>query len=72
MGVTRRADGRKYDGQWKDNKQHGKGKYTNAKGVTKEYQWEAGKRVENGVEGKAVGKKGTKKKAAKGKAKKKP
>ena len=61
-----RPDGRKYNGEWKNNKQHGKGKYTNSSGVTKEYDWNNGKKVESakpvkkGTRSKSTGKKKTK------------
>ncbi len=40
-----RPDNRKYVGQWKNGKQHGKGTYTNTKGETKECEWSEGKRL---------------------------
>ena len=43
--ITLRPDGKKYDGGWKDGKQHGQGKYTNSKGVEREGIWENGKRT---------------------------
>lgn len=42
-----RPDGRRYEGEWKSGKQHGKGKITNAKGETKEYEWVEGRKVRN-------------------------
>ena len=38
-------DGRKYDGEWKNGKQHGVGVYTSASGKTKKGQWSEGKRI---------------------------
>ena len=40
-----RPDGKKYDGNWSEGKQHGKGLYTNVKGVSREGEWENGKRI---------------------------
>jgi hypothetical protein len=38
-------DGRKYEGDWKNGKQHGIGIYTSASGKTKRGEWNEGKRV---------------------------
>ena len=40
-----RPDGRKYEGEWKRGKQHGKGKITNIRGEVHEYDWVNGQRV---------------------------
>lgn len=40
-----RPDGRKYEGEWRNGKQHGKGRFTNLKGVVEEATWLEGKRV---------------------------
>ena len=39
-----RPDGRRYEGEWANGKQHGKGTYTNAKGQRKEALWKDGKK----------------------------
>ena len=39
------ADGRKYEGEWKNGKQHGKGKYILLDGTIKTGIWEDGKRA---------------------------
>jgi len=39
------ADGDRYEGEWKDEKKHGYGKYTYADGRTKEGMWFEGKEV---------------------------
>lgn len=39
------ADGRKYSGEWKMGKQHGKGKYILSEGSVKIGIWEDGKRI---------------------------
>ena len=44
-GVFEWPDGRKYDGEWKNGKQHGVGVYTSASGKTKKGQWSEGKRA---------------------------
>jgi hypothetical protein len=38
-------DGRKYDGEWFNGKQHGEGTYLTSKGETKRGEWKEGKRV---------------------------
>jgi len=43
--VIYRPDGRKYDGDWKNGKQHGEGTYTSATGKTKRGEWSEGKRI---------------------------
>lgn len=40
-----RPDGRVYEGQWKEGKQHGIGKFTDRDGVTTEGIWDNGARV---------------------------
>ncbi len=40
-----RPDGRKYDGQWLNGKQHGEGVYTTSNNKTKRGQWVDGKRT---------------------------
>jgi hypothetical protein len=42
-GIFTWKDGRKYDGEWKDGKQHGIGMYTKKDGTTKKSIWEHGK-----------------------------
>ena len=37
-------DGRIYEGEWHDNKQHGIGHYTNKEGIKKKGEWKEGKR----------------------------
>ncbi len=39
-----RPDGRRYEGEWLNGKQHGHGLYTNAKGEKREGQWINGKK----------------------------
>ena len=41
----RRPDGRKYEGEWKDGKQSGKGTYYNIKGEAIVGEWKDGKRI---------------------------
>jgi hypothetical protein len=41
-----RPDGRKYEGDWKNGKQHGVGIYTSASGKTKKGEWSEGKRIQ--------------------------
>jgi hypothetical protein len=45
MGVYSWADGRKYEGEWKNGKQHGKGKYILLDGEERMGLWEDGKRI---------------------------
>lgn len=40
-----RPNGRKYEGEWKAGKQHGRGRVTNIKGEVKEFEWADGKKV---------------------------
>ena len=40
-----RPDGRKYEGQWLNGKQHGVGVYTSASGKSKKGEWSEGKRI---------------------------
>jgi len=42
---TNRPDGRKYDGEWLDGKQHGTGTFISAVGVNKIALWSEGKVV---------------------------
>jgi len=42
-----RPDGRKYEGEWKDGKQCGKGTYYNNKGEIITGEWKDGKRIES-------------------------
>ena len=42
--IVIRPDGRKYEGEWLNGKQHGKGLYTNSKGEKKEAIWKEGKK----------------------------
>ena len=44
-GVYHWSDGRKYEGYWKDGRQHGEGKYILPNGVVKIGIWEEGKRI---------------------------
>ena len=46
-----RPDGRVYNGQWENGKQHGFGSYINAKGVKVEAEWNCGKKVRKLEEG---------------------
>lgn len=39
-------DGRKYDGEWKNGKQHGLGTYYSSKNEVKRGQWSEGKRIQ--------------------------
>lgn len=39
------ADGRQYEGMWRDGKQHGRGRYRNANGVWREGEWVNGKKM---------------------------
>ena len=41
-----RPDGRKYEGQWMNGKQHGEGVYTTSNGRTKRGMWVDGKRTQ--------------------------
>ncbi len=43
--VDERPDGRRYEGQWSNGKQHGSGVYYNSQGRRKEGEWNDGKRV---------------------------
>lgn len=44
--LTKRADGRKYKGNWKNGKQHGEGEFLVANSdVWKKGVWEDGKRI---------------------------
>ena len=45
QGVFTWPDGRKYDGHWKNGKQHGKGVYHSSKGEIKMGEWAEGKRL---------------------------
>ena len=45
MPVKSRPDGRIYDGEWFNGKQHGIGAYTTAKGIKKVAEWAEGKRI---------------------------
>jgi len=49
FSVLSRPDGRKYEGEWKNGKQHGKGKLINAKGEPKEYEWVEGRKIKNSM-----------------------
>ena len=40
-----RPDGRVYEGEWKKNRQHGFGKFTDREGKTKDGIWDNGERV---------------------------
>jgi hypothetical protein len=42
-------DGSKYEGQWKNDKRHGKGKYTFKNGGYYDGEWADGKRQGQGV-----------------------
>lgn len=44
-GIFYWPDGRKYQGGWKNGKQHGIGTYTSASGKTKQGEWSEGKRL---------------------------
>ena len=45
FGVYKWADGRRYEGMWKDGKQHGKGKFIMANG-TLEGNWNQGQYIQ--------------------------
>ena len=36
----------KYEGEWKNGKQHGKGRITNPKGKVEEFEWYEGKKIQ--------------------------
>ena len=40
-----RPDGRKYEGEWKNGKQHGVGVYTSSSGKSKKGEWSEGIRL---------------------------
>ncbi len=40
-----RPDGRVYDGEWFNGKQHGIGTYTNSRGVKIEAEWNEGRKA---------------------------
>ena len=42
-----RADGRRYEGYWKDGKQHGKGRFYLKDGTYRDNVWEEGKKVKS-------------------------
>ena len=46
FGIYTWADGRIYEGQWLQGKQHGQGKYTAKDGKTGIGMWQYGKRIE--------------------------
>ena len=48
------ADGDRYEGEWKDEKKHGYGKYTYADGRVREGMWHEGKEVNYDGQGNAV------------------
>lgn len=43
--VLNRPDGRCYEGDWFDGKQHGRGKYTDANGRIIEAEWNMGRKI---------------------------
>ena len=43
-----RPDGRKYEGEWRDNRQNGRGLYFTSKGIAEEGIWENGKKLDSG------------------------
>jgi len=43
--IKSRPDGSKYEGQWLNGKQHGKGLYISRNGEMKEGLWENGKKI---------------------------
>jgi hypothetical protein len=45
LKIQNRPDGRKYDGDWFDGKQHGIGRYTDINGKTIEAEWNMGRKV---------------------------
>jgi len=45
MGTLSFSDDRKYVGEWKSDKQHGKGSFYMSSGHVKEGIWENGKRI---------------------------
>ena len=42
---SRRPDGKRYEGEWFNGKQHGRGVYTNTKGERKEAKWKDGRKL---------------------------
>lgn len=44
-GIFYWPDGRKYEGKWKNGKQHGEGTYTSSSGKIKLGIWDEGKRI---------------------------
>lgn len=54
-GVCTWPDGKIYAGGWLDGKQHGKAKFTNAKGKSRDGIWENGERKEWIESGKGTG-----------------
>ena len=44
-GMFSWPEGKKYEGDWKDNKQHGKGYYITKSGKRRLAKWENGKRI---------------------------
>ena len=46
--VINRPDGKIYDGEWFDGKQHGIGQYTDSTGKVIEAEWNSGRRIKNG------------------------
>jgi hypothetical protein len=45
FGVYHWPDGKKYEGQWLQGKQHGEGKIVNSKGKSRRGIWEDGNRI---------------------------
>ena len=45
FGIFSWVDGKKYIGEWKNGKQHGRGKFVSERGYEKTGFWENGKRI---------------------------
>ena len=67
-----RPDGKMYEGDWMNGKQHGRGTYTNQKGETGECEWIEGKKVNVAASKTTGAKKGTAKGSPGKKGKKNP
>lgn len=59
LSKQHRPEGKRYEGEWKNGKQSGKGTYRNAKGETIVGEWIDGKRVGAKDSGSKIKQKGT-------------